>query len=286
MAMTRHEYSRLRELAEKRSRRLEAAGFEGYHAPKLRELDSNRDISREARRLEKWLEQEESTVRGARREEARREAEREAREEARRERRREYDREYREKHREERRQYDQERRRRQAELEGREYKPRPPKLTEAERRQRHNEASRRSYWKRKSEKDIQSGIDQTRAEQGNKAAQALQNLLSGLRRYGIPVRSFQELQAWGEYMKMRAENRDVKGRELASNQLFEEFAKALDRRPEDADKEISTDAVHAMMESFESWKADKEAMESEFSREMENGDYNADIFRAWLHARL
>ena len=87
-------------------------------------------------------------------------------------------------------------------------------------------------------------------------------------------------------MKMRAENRDVKGRELSSNQIFEEFAKALDRRPEDADKEISIDAVHAMMEAFESWKADKEALEAEFNSEKDSGDYNSDIFRAWLHARL
>ena len=75
--MTRTEYSRLRKQAQQRIKRLEAAGFTKNPTFKtLRELESDRDIVKEADRITKWLDKPTSTVKGARQAEEERKAKR------------------------------------------------------------------------------------------------------------------------------------------------------------------------------------------------------------------
>lgn len=249
-------YSHLRKLAEQRSKRLEQAGFTGYHAPKVRELDGN--IAAETRKLEKWLNKETATVTGARAVLERRQAA----EEERRERRRERERE---------------RRREKAEAEGRTYKERPPKpLTDEERRERRREQNRQ-YRERQRERqrELNEHIGNIAARYGEKAGQRMSNLLNGLGKWGIHPKNADELEAWRKYINEREKDHD---------KAFYEFDKWIADVADQSGKrkgKINADDIYNLLNDFNQWQADQAGMQAEFERERQPNEYGQGDFGLW-----
>lgn len=251
--ITTTDYSRLRKAAEQRTKRLEAHGFEGYHAPKVKDIDTG-DLSREYRKLVKWMGKESSTVPGARAVEERRAAE----EAARRERKREANRRYRERKRQE---------------EGREIKTRPPKQSEEERRRRHRESQRRYQQK----KSVLENIDRYNKDD-KKAVRALKNLYSGLKKWSIDVKSYEELKAWGDYVAERAVDSDRNF--YAFDQWVSSLVDKTGNTPEDvnAKAHIKADDIYNVITDFNTWRDQKAKMEAEFTAERRADEYSADKF--------
>lgn len=256
----RHEYAQLREKVYDRTRRLEQAGFKGYTAPRIRDLEPNQ-IGKEIKKIEKWLGSEGGTVRGARAMAARKEVEAAERAERRREQQREY-------------------RQRKAEREGREFKPRPPK-NEEERKLAKRESNRR-YRERERERreDIKQGLEKMRRE-NPKGAQALQNLQKGLEKFGIKIKNFDELKAWGEYFGKRSQMPDVKKKEYESDRWIEELLNTEGQSLDDKGrKEISSDAIYDLLQGFEEFKADQSALMEMFN-DM-TGDFSSEFFSLYF----
>lgn len=246
----RHSYSQARRLAEQRSRRLEAAGFRGYHAPRIRDLEPG-DLKKELKKLQWFNESEQATVRGAR---ARQAAEKIKAEEAA-ERRRERDRGYYKK---------------KVEAQGREYKPRPPKLSEDEQRARKRERDReykRQYRQRikERERDFVDFFGSLENTSGHRTAQNYKNLLSGLRKHGIKVNSVEELEAWMKYIQSRSDNR--KKDEYLFQQWLDDLNNATDK------KHATPEMIYTMIEDFENYKADQEVMRAEFMKPRSKDEY-------------
>lgn len=254
-----HEYAQLRELAYDRNRRLQAAGFEGYNAPRIRDLTPEQ-LGREKAKLERWLNSNKGTVRGARKVEA----ERQERLEAQRERKREYNRQYRERKRQE-----------------NPPKSRPPRMSDEERRRRHNEANRQYRQRvkaRRQEEHLQNWINQQGRE-----AQNYRNLLSGLRKYGIQVNSPEELRAWMKYIVERKKDSD--NNKYLFDQFLDEAMNALNGGWENA--HVSADKIFGMLDDFESWRENQSNLEAEFNAPKEAGDYSsADLFSAFLNSGM
>lgn len=251
--ITTTEYSRLRKAAEQRTKRLEAHGFSGYHAPKVREI-SGEDLAREYRKIEKWMAKESSTVPGARAVEERRAAE----EEARRERKREANRRYRERKRQE---------------QGRAQKTRPPKQSEEERRRRHAESQRRYQQK----KNVLKNIDRYNRDD-KKAAQALKNLYSGLKKWNIDVKSYEELKAWGDYIAERSVDSDK------DFYTFDKWVSSLvdktGNTPEqvDARAHLKAEDIYNVINDFNQWRDQKAELEAQFTAERRADEYAGDKF--------
>ena len=254
-----HEYAQLRELAYDRNRRLQAAGFEGYNAPRIRDLTPEQ-LGREKAKLERWLNSTKGTVRGARK----LEAERQERLEAQRERKREYNRQYRERKRQE-----------------NPPKSRPPRMSDEERRRRHNEANRQYRQRvkaRRQEEHLQKWINQQGRE-----AQNYRNLLSGLRKYGIQVNSPEELKAWMRYITERKKDSD--NNKYLFDQFLDEAMNALNGGWENAN--VSADKIFGMVDDFENWRENQSNLEAEFNSPKEAGDYSsADLFSAFLNSGM
>lgn len=253
----RQEYKGLRKLAQQRSKRLQAAGFEGYDAPKLKDIEPGK-LGREMSKIKKWLAKEEATVKGARAVQARKEEQSEQR---------------RLRHNEQNREW----RRRKAEREGREIKPRPPKLTEEERKEK-KRVYQREYRARKNlDKQLQDlkAVDK-------KAGQALINLLSGLRKYGIKVRNLEELRMWGRY---------VKDRDAQANPLIYEFDQWLEDVVNTQGKTINgvqdpivmtAEQIFLVVERFEEFQQDYNQMVEELNAPRNPNEYGYDDFlNAW-----
>lgn len=253
----KHEYAHLRELAYDRNRRLQAAGFEGYHAPRIRDLTPEQ-IGKEKAKLERWLNSDRGTVRGARKAEA----ERQERIEAQRERKREYNRQYRE-------------RKRQEKPE----KNRPPRFSDEERRQRHNEANRRYRQRVKARQQEEKLQDWINAQGPD--AQNYRNMLSGLRKYGIQVNTPEELKAWMKYIQERKKDSD--NNKYLFDQFLDEAMNALNGGWQDA--QVSADKIFGMIDDFEDWRAEQANLEEEFNAPKQPGDYSSqDLFGTFLNS--
>lgn len=246
----RHSYSQARRLAEQRTRRLESAGFSGYHAPRIRDIEPG-DLKKELKKLQWFNASEQATVRGAR---ARQAAEKIKAEETA-ERRRERDRE---------------RYKRKVEEQGREYKPRPPKLSEDEQRARRREREReykRQYRQRIKEREraFAEYFGSLEDRLGHRTAQNYKNLLSGLRKHGIKINSVEELEAWMKYIQSRSDNR--KKDEYLFQQWLDDMNNATDR------KRATPEMIYTMIEDFENYKADQETMRAEFMKPRTKDEY-------------
>ena len=256
MKVSTSEYSRLRHAAEARARRLLKAGYDpGYRAPMAATLSPS-ELKTEYRRLERWMNTEKNTVKGRRAAAAEATAKQEARRARERER-------YAEKRR----------------AAGQEYKPRPPKsqerpLTpqEQQKRERKREYNRQYRQRRK---DIETGLNELKARDFTEW-NALNNLWSGLKKYGIRVRSFEELQQWGFYIKERDDDRQKQ---------FYEFDMWLDeaqKKTGKSERDITGDDIENMMEDFEKWKSNQDEMKAEFVRPRQPNEYKSkDIGSLW-----
>lgn len=266
-------YSQLRRLAEQRSKRLESAGFPGYHAPKVKEISDPKALRSEQRKLEKWLATEGATVKGARIQAERREAE--AAERRRRHAEKERERYWRKK----------------AE-EGRAMKTRPPKLTDEERRQHKRESNKRYREKKKRERererertraeaDISAGIG---SETDPKIRQAYKNLLSGLKKHGIEIKSWGELKAWGKYIKER--NDDSDRNFYWFDQWISDVVDPSGNTPEsrdDGSRHITAEDIYNTIMDFNSWSADNQALEAEMEKPRRPDEYTGEEFAGMWH---
>lgn len=161
-----HEYAALRKKAEARRKRLEAAGFTGYQAPKVKDIEP-KNLKRELGKLRRAMDKPSATVKGARAQAARQRPERRppTRQEA-------------------------------------TVKP-PRSEKEEQRRQRHNEANRRYRERAKArERALQEWLRAADAARPG-VGQALRNLKKGLEKYHVRIRTPEELVAWGQYIKER-----------------------------------------------------------------------------------
>lgn len=240
------EYQHLRKLANARGRRLEAAGFAvGYKAPKASELTAA-ELKREYKKLEKWLDSPTATVKGARRAAI----EAAERKEAARLRKNETERE---------------RYRQKKEAEGKKVRQYEKDLTEEQKREKRRQKARERYQKSKDFKQELRNLKKT----SPKEYTALNNLLSGLRKYGIKVNSLDELRQWGAYISERDKDGDA-------NKY--EFDKWLDEAAEHAQKDIRNlkpDDIDRLVNDFNEWQANNADLVEEFTRERTNTEYDS-----------
>ena len=250
MTVTTSEYSKLRHAAEARARRLENAGFDpGYRAPKAGSLTPDQ-IKSEYKRLERWMSTEKNTLKGRRAAAAESAAKAEARRARERER-------YAEKRR----------------AAGQEYKPRPPKSqvkTPEQKREQKREYNRRYRERqRQQQADLRSWLENLKGVSPTEY-NAMRNLLSGLQKYGIKVRTPAELQQWAAYIKERDHDR---------KKQFYEFDLWLDEAETKTGKSagrIRGEDVADMMKDFEQWKSNMDHMTEEFLRERMPNEYTQD----------
>lgn len=239
-----HEYAGLRRQIYDRNRRLREAGYTG----KTKEFAKVRDVApeklrNEIRKAERWLEGKNSKVSDVRRQERER-AERKEREREERER------------------------------------QRPPRKTEEEKRLEHNRRERERYARRKAEReDIDKQLKRM-SETDPKGAQALRNAMAGLAKFGVKIRSFEELKAWGAYLGKRAENSDVKKGVYSSDKYIDELLDEMG----DAHNHVNADDLNALLNGFESFMGDMEAMQEAFSEMMDNADFGADMFETFMNS--
>lgn len=265
---TIEEYRHLRRMAQQRERRMEQAGIKtpGVSFPKPSEV---KNLNREMRRLERWMNDPKNTVKGARAEQARieqaksfEEAERAARKEAARQRKNASERE---------------RYRERKAAEGKTVKPRQ-KLTEEERKE-HRRESERKYRERVREETKQKveSLEALLNEMTNSSDRNIQkegNWLSGmydqLKAKGIKVTSLDELKKWKQYFDERNRDKDRK--------LYD-FSNWIDEMAQKAGKSASklkASDIDRVMNDFENWKKEDAALAAEFARERQPNEYTAD----------
>lgn len=248
-----HEYAKLRKLASDRNRYLKKAGFEGYNAPKIRDLTTDQ-IKSEKKKLEKWLGSERGTVKGSRKIEE----EKLKREEARKERKRQYDRERYQKWRQE-----------------NPPKERPPRFTDEERRQRHNQQNREYRQRRKAKIEAQRQEDRLQAWINQQdRPQSWKNFLSGLRKWGINVTTPEELKAWMDYNQERKHDAD-KNKYFFGKWLQEAEEIILNERDENAEV-TDPEVIYNLIEDFENWKAENKSMVKEFNAWLKESEEDRD----------
>lgn len=245
--ITSSEYAKLLKAARQRARRLKAKGYDAPEFTGTREAAKG-DLRKEYRKLERWMSKEENTVKGRRAQEERkaeakrqREAEREAK-----------------------------RRRSRSGSEGDGTggaETRPPIETADERRKRlHREAQKRYYEKQKRQKqELEDFVKNAPYQYGN--------LLSGLTKYGVKIKTPEELEAWMKY---------IQERKADGNPFFYEFDRWLDEAAEAAHKslnKLTADDIYSMIENFQAWKAEQASMEEQLHRERQPDEYKGDEFR-------
>ena len=263
------EYRHLRRMAQQRERRLEQAGIKtpGLSFPKPSEV---KDVNKEMRRLERWMNNPKNTIKGAREAQARaeqaraaREVEKEARREAARLRKNERERE---------------RYRKQQEAKGKTVQPRK-KLTEEERQERRRESSRK-YRERKKEEtrksvesletllhEMESSSSPRVAAQGSR----LLDMYTQLKEKGITVKSYEELKKWEAYFNER--NRDQDRKIYKYSNWIEELEAKVGKTA----SKITGEDVDRVMKDFEEWKASDAALAQEFERERQPNEYTPDM---------
>ena len=230
-----HEYAQLREKSEKRRKRLESAGFKGYAAPKVRDIESPAQLKLELAKLQRAMEKPTATVTGARAAKAAR---------------------------------------------------KNRQLTEKEeaRRQRHNDANRRYYERQKErrqewERAIKEFITEEKSKD-KRVGQALANLYSGLKHWGVVIKDPAELAAWGQYIKERKQD---------SEKQFYEFDRWVqDMAAADAKTigRVRGSDVMALLVDFEEWKSKQENLKEEFNRERSVNEYSGSAFISLWNAFL
>lgn len=266
---TIEEYRHLRRMAQQRQRRMEQAGFKtpGPAVPKASDV---KNISREMKRLEKWMNDPRNTVKGARVEQARaeqaraaREAEKAAKREAARLRKNEQERE---------------RYRKQQEAKGKTVTPRQ-KLTEDERKEHRKESERKYREKKKEEtkkkvlsleellKDMSSSTDKNIARQGN----WLSHIYDQLRKKGIQPTSLDDLKKWASYFNER--NRDKERKLYDFSNWIDEAEAKLGKTA----SKIRGSDIDRLLKDFEQWKTEDAALAQEFTRDRMPNEYTQDM---------
>ena len=266
---TIEEYRHLRRMAQQRERRMEQAGIKtpGPSFPKPSEV---KNLNKEMRRLERWMNDPENTVKGARAAQARaeqaraaQEAEKEARREAARMRKNERERE---------------RYRKQQEAKGKTVTSRQ-KLTEEERRERRRESARK--YREKIKEETRKGVEalETLLDEMTKSSsprvakqgERLQDMYEQLREKGITVKSFEELKKWEEYFNERNRDQDRKIYKYAN------WIEELEAKVGKTASKITGEDVDRVMKDFEEWKASDAALAQEFERERQPNEYTQDM---------
>lgn len=266
---TIEEYRHLRRMAQQRRRRMEQAGFNtpGPSFPKAADV---KNLSREMKRLEKWMNDPRNTVKGARAEQARaeqaraaREAEKAARREAARLRKNEQERE---------------RYRKQQEAKGKTVTPRK-KLTEEERKERRKESDRKYRERKKEEtkkkvqsleellKDMSASSDKNIARQGN----WLSHIYDQLRKKGIQPTSLDDLKKWASYFNER--NRDKERKLYDFSNWIDEAEAKLGKTA----SKIRGSDIDRLLKDFEQWKTEDAALAQEFTRDRMPNEYTQDM---------
>lgn len=159
-------------------------------------------------------------------------------------------------------------------------------LTEKEetRRQRHNEANRR-YRERQKERrkeweaEIREFITEEKAKD-KRIGQALANLYSGLKNWGVVIKNPAELEAWGKYIKERKQDSERQFYEFDKwvNDMAAANAKTIGR--------IRASDVMSMLVDFEEWKSEKANLAEEFNRERSVNEYSGSAFSSLWKAFL
>ena len=266
---TIEEYRHLRRMAQQRRRRMEQAGFKtpGPAVPKAADV---KNLSREMKRLEKWMNDPRNTIKGARVEQARaeqaraaREAEKAARRETARLRKNEQERE---------------RYRKQQEAKGKTVTPRK-KLTEEERKERRKESDRKYRERKKEEtkkkvlsleellKDMSSSSDKNIARQGN----WLSHIYDQLRKKGIQPTSLDDLKKWASYFNER--NRDKERKLYDFSNWIDEAEAKLGKTA----SKIRGSDIDRLLKDFEQWKTEDAALAQEFTRDRMPNEYTQDM---------
>lgn len=276
---TIEEYRHLRRMAQQRERRMEKAGVKlsGPSFPKPSEV---KDLQKEMRRLERWMNDPKNTVKGARAEQARaeqaraaKEAEKEARKEAARLRKNERERE---------------RYKKQQEAKGKTVTSRQ-KLTDEERKERRRESARKHREKvkeetRKSVESLESLLDEMTKSSSPRVAkhgERLQDMYEQLKEQGIHVKNFEELKKWEEYFNERNRDQDRKIYKYAN------WIEELEARVGKTASKVTGDDVDRVLKDFEEWKEQDAELAREFERERQPNEYTpsmmGNLFDLFMH---
>lgn len=263
------EYRHIRRMAQQRMRRIEQAGIK-IHGPSFPKPTEVQNLTKEIRRLERWMNNPKNTVKGARETQARaeqakaaREAEKEARKEAARLRKNERERE---------------RYRREQEAKGKTVTPRQ-KLTDEERRERKRESNRKYREKvkeqeRKNVEALEATLHEMESSSSPRVAAHGSHLLDmyqQLRDKGIKVHSMDELRKWEEYFNER--NRDQDRKLYKYSVWIDEMEAKLGKTA----SKITGEDIDRVMKDFEEWKAMDAALAQEFTRERQPNEYTPNM---------
>lgn len=234
-------YSRLRKAAEQRANRLEAAGFSARRFDRVADIKPE-NLKSEISKIKRWLDRPDTTVKGARKAKA----EKEERAEAQRQRRNEKARE-----------------RRAQQKASMPPKPKRSKMSEEERKARHREQQRAYYRRQKDLKEL-NAFEIGMIDIGPND-QALRNLLSGLRKWGITVRSIADLKRWAEYIKERKADSE---RGFYEFDIYIEDLKNQTGKDGGTKNPITAADIENVMRDFTSWMTNNETLEDMyFSRQ-------------------
>ena len=98
---------------------------------------------------------------------------------------------------------------------------------------------------------------------------ALNNLLQGLKKYGIKVKNMDELKAWGDYIKERSKDSDP------SRYEFDQW---LDEAAEHANKDVrklTADDINRFKDDFNEWQSNNAELQAEFLRPRTSTEYDS-----------
>lgn len=114
------------------------------------------------------------------------------------------------------------------------------------------------------------------AQESPQARIALQNLLSGLHKYGVEIKDIKELKAWAKYIKERKS--DSKDEKYRFDQYIDELLNATDNNVMDESGHFhaSTEDIEGLMQDFSKWSIEQENLEAEYTRPRQPNEYTGD----------
>ena len=246
------QYRQLRHAAMERARRLNQAGFNtSLDFPRPSDV---KNVNKELERLQKWMNRETSTVKGARAAAAAKAERAAAAAERKRER--------------ERQRYEQKR-----QAEGKTYTRRTAKTSEEKKAAKRD--YQRKYRERQKEKiaasiaDMEQRLDDLRVTD-RKAWQMLINLKEALAARGIKVTSYADLRAWGDYIKER--RRDSDKQYYNFDTWVEDAAKLAGKKAGNL-KKADFDRVRG---DFAEWQASQAQQALEHANDLGPNSYSAE----------
>ncbi len=244
---TKKQYQTLRHAAIERMRRLDKAGFKTPARPVSSRGLSQKEIDKEYNKLQKWMGKETSTVKGAKEHKLRID-----------EKRREAQRLYRQ----------------------------AKRLKERQERERWEEERRAAAEKIRQIHERAQKLQADIAQESPQAQIALQNMLSGLQKYGVKVNDINELKLWAKYIDER--KKDAKDDKYRFDQYIDDLLNATDNNVMDDTRHFhaSSEDIEHLLQDFAGWSVEQANLEEEYTRPRQPNEYSGDDLNGLWNAYI